>query len=500
MRRIFDRLATTTCNALSIRSTGLAALSALPLAVILAACGVAADSGSGAEVADEGDPAGEHLGRGREEIINGTTIPAPDSGVVVVYGTGGCTGTLLTNDWILTAAHCLSSGNLGSPSTINVVYGAQQKTADWAAPHPSVASGVDVALIHVSSPFAHKGLTSGYSRGIYAGSTASLVGKQLTCMGYGANAFDQSGWGTLRLGLISVGGAEGPGYRVNANAQGQIQWHGDSGGSCMLDVQGGRLITGVQSSSTYSDASQTVVSAWQPSAEYFRTWVLNTITATLRIADPFESPLANNAYRVSIWDPCNGGCANWTASYDFETGYDTGHFGSASLTGNGTSSGSVCGQISITAITDSSVQSPGFSAISATCQSSLQCFGPECFTAPAALPDNSKLSAVWNPCFGACYTWTAQYNMENGYDHFIVDGHSYTGAGTATGSSCGMVTVKADTDGSVQSAGARLTATCPAPSGPCHTGNTCGGYSSSGACWCDQGCMAYGDCCSDGPC
>lgn len=496
MRRILDRLVSTT----SIRSTRLVALCALPLAALLAACG-AADSGESPEAAAEGDTAGEHLGRGREEIINGTTIPAPDSGMVVVYGTGGCTGTLLTNDWILTAAHCLSSGNLGSPSTITVVYGSQQKTGDWAAAHPSVASGVDVALIHVGSPFVHKGLSYGYARGIYAGSTASLVGKQLTCMGYGANAFDQSGFGTLRLGLIGVGSAEGPGYRVNANAQGQVQWHGDSGGSCMLDVQGGRLITGVQSSSSYYEASQTVVSAWQPSAEYFRTWVLSTITATSRIADPFESPLANNAYRLNIWDPCNGGCATWTASYDFETGYDSGHVGSSgALTGNGTSSGSVCGQITITAGTDGSVQSPGFSAISATCQSSLQCFGPECFTAPAALPDNSKLSAAWNPCFGGCYTWTAQYNMEAGYDHFLVDGHSYTGAGTATGSSCGTVTVKADTDGSVQSAGARLTATCAPPSGPCHTGNTCGGYSSSGACWCDQGCMAYGDCCSDGPC
>lgn len=180
--------------------------------------------------------------------------------------------------------------------------------------------------------------------------------------------------------------------------------------------------------------------------------------------------------------------------------YDHGQIGSASLDGSGTSSGSACGQTSITALTDGSQQSPGFSAISATCQFALQCFGPQCFTAPAALPDNARLSASWNPCFGARFTWTAAYDMESGYDHVVVDGHTYTGAGTATGSACGIVNVKLDTDGSVPSAGATVTAICPAPSGPCHTGNTCGGYSSSGACWCDQGCMAYGDCCSDGPC
>lgn len=484
MRRNSDRLAAAHRSPSSFRATRLAALCALPISALLAACGVAADTGTALD--EEGDTGAEHLGRGSQEIINGTTVPAPDSGMVLVYGTGGCSGTLLTNEWILTAAHCLSAGNLSNPGSITLVYGAQQKTADRAAHHPSAANGLDVALVHVSTPFSHKGSTSGYSRGIYAGSTASLVGKQLTCLGYGANTFDEAGFGTLRLGLISVGSVEGPGYRLSANGQGQIEWKGDSGGSCMLDVQGGRLITGVQSSSTYNAASKTVLSAWQPAAESFRTWVLGTLHGTIRTPNPFESPLANNVYRLSIRDPCNGGCFNWTASYDFESGYDYGHLGSASLNDSGTSSGSA--------------QSPGFSAISATCQSALQCFGPECFTAPVGLPDNANLSANWNPCFGACYTWTAAHDMESGYDHVIVDGHSYTGAGTATGSACGIINVKVDTDVSYPSAGARVTATCPAPRGPCHTGNTCGSYSSSGACWCDQGCMAYGDCCSDGPC
>lgn len=189
-------------------------------------------------------------------IVGGTTDPGDPAVVMLQTSTGGCTGSVVADNVVLTAAHCIEN-SLGPGDKRGTVYFGT-RSGEWFAQRSIIDMvihryygagfdlGYDIALVRLRDPVPDTVTPVELSD---VALDSSYVGVPVRSVGFGGTGYDANGnlqgFGTKRSASIIVDGVSPDFLVVGDQVHNTCQ--GDSGGPHFMTIASREVQVGVSS-------------------------------------------------------------------------------------------------------------------------------------------------------------------------------------------------------------------------------------------------------------